>query len=105
MKYSPVFGRYCFLTDEEEDGEGDRVVRVGDEVVVRRANAERTKFGKCYASSARFVLGGFLLMLELQIGKVLPQALRRLGKEDETLRKLIFVNRMPENQRDHQVWL
>lgn len=72
---------------EEEGGEGEKVVRVGDEVVVRRANAERTKFGKCYASSVRFVFGGVLLMLELQIGKVLPQALRRLGKEDETLKK------------------
>lgn len=46
MKYSPVFGRYCFLTDEEEDGEGERVVRVGDEAVVRRANEERTRFGE-----------------------------------------------------------
>lgn len=45
MKYSPVFGRYCFLT-EEEIGEGERVVRVGDEVVVRRANEERTRFGE-----------------------------------------------------------
>jgi uncharacterized protein YcbX len=45
MKYSPVFGRYCFLT-EEEKGEGERVVRVGDEVVVRRANEERTRFGE-----------------------------------------------------------
>lgn len=85
MKYSPVFGRYCFLT-EEERGEGEKVVRVGDEVVVRRANAERTRFGKCYALSVRFVFGGFSLMLELQIGRVLPQALRGLGKEDETLK-------------------
>ena len=52
MKYSPVFGRYCFLT--EEGGEGEKVVRVGDEVVVSRANEERTKFGECYA--LRFLL-------------------------------------------------
>lgn len=71
---------------EEERGEGEKVVRVGDEVVVRRANAERTRFGKCYALSVRFVFGGFSLMLELQIGRVLPQALRGLGKEDETLK-------------------
>jgi hypothetical protein len=42
MKYSPVFGRYCFLTEED----GESVVRVGDEVVVRRVNEERTKFGE-----------------------------------------------------------
>ena len=44
MKYSPIFGRYCFLT--EDGGEGEKVVRVGDEVVVRKANEERTKFGE-----------------------------------------------------------
>jgi len=79
MKYSPVFGRYCFLTEEE--GEGEKVVRVGDEVVVRRANEERTKFGEY--RDLRFCCYGVLLMLELQIGKVLPQVLRRLVKEDE----------------------
>lgn len=43
MKYSPVFGRYCFLTAEED---AERVVRVGDEVVVKRVNEERTRFGE-----------------------------------------------------------
>lgn len=54
MKYSPVFGRYCFLT-EEDGGGGEKVVKVGDEVVVRKANEERTKFGECYALSVLFV--------------------------------------------------
>jgi len=53
MKYSPVFGRYCFLTNEEEDA----VVRVGDEVVVRKANEERTKFGECFPWSMGLCVG------------------------------------------------
>lgn len=89
MKYSPVFGRYCFLT--EEGGEEGKVVRVGDEVVVRKANEERTKFGECYIRLEVLLFGKFLLMLEFQIGKVLPQALRRLGKEDEKLEDSKFV--------------
>jgi uncharacterized protein YcbX len=43
MKYSPVFGRYCFLGGEGDEG---REVRVGDEVVVGKANEERTVFGE-----------------------------------------------------------
>lgn len=43
MKWSPVFGRYCFLGDEGDEG---REVRVGDEVVVGKANEERTVFGE-----------------------------------------------------------
>jgi uncharacterized protein YcbX len=46
MKWSPVFGRYCFLTDEEDAEGEEKVVRVGDEVVVKRSNGERTKFGE-----------------------------------------------------------
>ncbi|KAM0718186.1 hypothetical protein Q7P37_006518 [Cladosporium fusiforme] len=41
VKYSPVFGRYCFLGGERDEG---RVVRVGDEVVVGERNGERTRF-------------------------------------------------------------
>jgi uncharacterized protein YcbX len=43
MKYSPVFGRYCFLGGQGDEG---REVRVGDEVVVGKANEERTVFGE-----------------------------------------------------------
>lgn len=50
-KYAPVFGRYAFLAVDEghggngDDVEGSRVrVRVGDEVVVTRRNADRTVF-------------------------------------------------------------
>jgi uncharacterized protein YcbX len=43
MKYSPVFGRYCFLGGEGDEG---REVRVGDEVLVGKANEERTVFGE-----------------------------------------------------------
>lgn len=82
MKYSPVFGRYCFLTEEEEEGgEGEKkVVRVGDEVVVRRANEERTKFGE-YCAVRFYCSFEFLLTLKLQIGKVLPLVLERLDEK------------------------
>lgn len=43
MKWSPVFGRYCFLSGSGDD---EREIRVGDEVVVKKENEERTKFGK-----------------------------------------------------------
>lgn len=43
MKWSPIFGRYCFLGGEGDEG---REVRVGDEVVVGKANEERTVFGE-----------------------------------------------------------
>lgn len=76
MKYSPVFGRYCFLTEEE-----DAVVRVGDEVVVKKANEERTKFGeyRCRCSLLCFnyywvrcfVIDAVLTLEDLQIGRVL----------------------------------
>jgi uncharacterized protein YcbX len=48
MKWSPVFGRYCFLKEETVvDGEGkERVVRVGDEVVVGKRNGGQTRFGE-----------------------------------------------------------
>ena len=75
----------------EEGGEAGKVVRVGDEVVVRKANEERTKFGECYIRLEALLLEKFLLILEFQIGKVLPQALRRLGKEDEKLEDSKFV--------------
>jgi uncharacterized protein YcbX len=58
MKYSPVFGRYCFLGGEGDEG---REVRVGDEVVVGKANEERTVFGKSPSLSAVLslrVMGG-----------------------------------------------
>jgi len=47
MKWSPVFGRYCFLGGEGDEG---REVRVGDEVVVGKANEERTVFGELILS-------------------------------------------------------
>jgi uncharacterized protein YcbX len=91
MKYSPVFGRYCFLTDEDEEA----VVRVGDEVVVRKANEERTKFGKCCFHCVllfSMIFGHRIVSWELvnilltpgklQIGKVLPLGLRVLKKPD-----------------------
>jgi uncharacterized protein YcbX len=40
MKYSPIFGRYGFVS-RRSDG---RILRVGDEVVVGRRNEERTRF-------------------------------------------------------------
>lgn len=41
-KFSPVFGRYGFVS-----GKGDgKLVRVGDEVRVTKRNKERTTFGK-----------------------------------------------------------
>lgn len=43
MKWSPVFGRYCFLGNGSEEG---GTVRVGDEVVVEGRNEERTRFGE-----------------------------------------------------------
>lgn len=64
----------------EEDGEGERVVRVGDEVVVSKANEERTKFGECCA--LKLCCFEFLLIVKSQIGKVLL-LLRRLVREDE----------------------
>lgn len=44
MKWSPVFGRYCFLGEGGRD-EG-RVVRVGDRVEVGERNGGRTRFGE-----------------------------------------------------------
>ncbi|KAL9113638.1 MAG: hypothetical protein Q9227_002376 [Pyrenula ochraceoflavens] len=41
-KYSPVFGRYGFLAKFE----GQSTLKVGEQVVVKRTNHERTKFGK-----------------------------------------------------------
>lgn len=58
MKYSPVFGRYCFLTAEED---GDKVVRIGDEVVVSKVNGERTRFGEFAVNPTCFVWDGILL--------------------------------------------
>ncbi|KAI9872947.1 MAG: hypothetical protein M1830_001034 [Pleopsidium flavum] len=40
MKYSPVFGRYGFLTKEAEG----RTIAIGDEVTVTKRNSERTRF-------------------------------------------------------------
>jgi uncharacterized protein YcbX len=60
MKWSPVFGRYCFLTDE--DGE-EREVKVGDEVVVGRRNEGRTRFGE-YSCPEHF----FLLWFDMHCG-------------------------------------
>ena len=68
------------------------MVRVGDEVVVRRANEERTKFGEYCRPVLRCFIPVIvrswevLLTLDLQIGKVL-QLLRRSFsvKEDEKL--------------------
>lgn len=44
-KYSPVFGRYCFLAP----GGDHKRIAVGDEVKVLRRNSEHTVFGKCLA--------------------------------------------------------
>jgi uncharacterized protein YcbX len=41
-KYSPVFGRYGFVTKSSEGA----LIKVGDEVKVAKRNAERTTFGK-----------------------------------------------------------
>lgn len=41
-KYSPIFGRYSFL-DSSSEG---MIIAVGDEVVVKKRNAERTRFGE-----------------------------------------------------------
>ncbi|CZS96362.1 related to MOSC domain protein [Rhynchosporium agropyri] len=40
MKYSPIFGRYGFVARKDEGG----ILKVGDEVVVRKKNKERTRF-------------------------------------------------------------
>ncbi|KAF7947979.1 hypothetical protein EAE96_009048 [Botrytis aclada] len=40
MKYSPIFGRYGFL----KDGDEEKILRVGDTVQVSRRNGERTRF-------------------------------------------------------------
>lgn len=45
-KYSPVFGRYGF--PGKEDAGGDKVLRVGDVVVVSKRNEERTTFCECF---------------------------------------------------------
>ncbi|KAH7159422.1 MOSC domain protein [Dactylonectria estremocensis] len=45
MKWSPIFGRYGFLTSTS-DAAGDVVIKVGDEVEVMRRNSERTVTGK-----------------------------------------------------------
>lgn len=42
MKWSPIFGRYSFL----HPGSEGHTIRVGDEIVVSKRNAERTRFGK-----------------------------------------------------------
>lgn len=42
VKYSPVFGRYGFLTKEAEG----RMIAIGNEVTVTKSNPERTKFGR-----------------------------------------------------------
>jgi uncharacterized protein YcbX len=42
MKYSPIFGRYGFVSRRSEG----KVLRVGEEVVVGKRNAERTRFCK-----------------------------------------------------------
>lgn len=47
-KYSPVFGRYGFVSTRSEG----RVLQVGDEVVVSRRNEERTKFCKSSRDSS-----------------------------------------------------
>jgi uncharacterized protein YcbX len=44
-KWSPIFGRYGFL-DTIQEGKGDVRIRVGDEVVVRSRNRERSRFGE-----------------------------------------------------------
>ncbi|TKX21579.1 MOSC domain-containing protein 1 [Elsinoe australis] len=40
-KWSPVFGRYCVLSQRSKDA----TIRIGDEVKVAKRNAERTVFG------------------------------------------------------------
>lgn len=51
MKWSPVFGRYCFLRDGGGGGDGGvgLKVRVGDEVKVEGRNEGRTRFGESWS--------------------------------------------------------
>ncbi|KAH7124901.1 hypothetical protein B0J13DRAFT_589016 [Dactylonectria estremocensis] len=46
MKWSPIFGRYGFLTSTPDAAGGGVVIKVGDEVEVMRHNSERTITGK-----------------------------------------------------------
>lgn len=64
-KWSPIFGRYGFL-ERFEAGEGSRVT-VGDEVVVRRRNEERSRFGEwvlvvCLLLSVMFLMVKIFMM-------------------------------------------
>lgn len=86
MKWSPVFGRYCFL-DQGGKGEG-RTVRVGDRVEVGERNGGRTRFGEfCVFFSFFFLREGLICSFDFffffislgnfadddgQIGKVSP---------------------------------
>lgn len=45
-KYSPVFGRYGF--PGKGDADGNRILRVGESVVVSKRNGERTTFGESF---------------------------------------------------------
>lgn len=55
-KWSPVFGRYSFV-HPHSDG---HVINVGDDVVVSRRNAEKTRFGKCILFS---ILASLLVLI------------------------------------------
>ena len=70
-KYSPVFGRYGFLT--KADGRATVEMKVGDQVeVVRRSNA-RTRFGKCTMKCQRNMTD-----LSLQSGHTSVQTAERI---------------------------
>jgi uncharacterized protein YcbX len=60
-KWSPIFGRYSFLSPEFEGNE----IRVGDEVVVSKKNTEHTAFGTYIPNSSNHDANVDLL----QIGK------------------------------------
>lgn len=47
MKYSPIFGRYGFLSKPSEG----KVLTVGDQVAISKRLGERTRFGKCFYTS------------------------------------------------------
>ena len=52
MKYSPIFGRYGFLSKPSQG----KVLSVGDQVVVSRRLDERTIFCKCFFSLVNHVV-------------------------------------------------
>lgn len=65
-KWSPVFGRYCFLHPDSDA----QVIKVGDEVEVSRWNEERTRFGESMHNVSCCVLRFDGLMACARLGRV-----------------------------------